>query len=658
MNISKRIVAAATLLCLVAANLPVPARAVSTATEIRMGQDAAKQVDMENDIVSDPVLNNWVNGVAANLARYRARPDINYKFKIIQTNDINAFSLPGGFVYVNFGLLNFVDSNDELAGVMAHEMGHVERRHQVTLNAKAQVLNILLGVLSIASPFVYRFGNLIGGLSMSKLSRIDELQADQYGLQLMSRADYDPDAMVSFMSRLGKEYGDNGGGLDKYFESHPDPKARIAHLKGYPALSKTDTPQMLSQAIHDEDEGRYAYASYKLDNVLKADPSNQIALLHKGQVALALGNFDKSQIALSEVRHSPNATQAAQSAADRMMALLPTTSAHASLLKPNLNPVRTQLAAAEGAAKTAQISLDDRLKLARHDEKQFEDRLNNLSYEVPNFGNIDVRQGSRVEGVVFDLEHMAKDLNTLMDKADYVVSNSSGMLKDDTGVLNEMDAPLRGPAPSGQTLTVLPFYSDIVKQMTASSDGLVQGVTAARGAIALGWQAAPALDAYFRQLDRTPLDFGGDLSPRAAQDLKPLAVAAINQLDVAAAAAEEAQSLYFTAQSRQLVSRITLLGLGYSAGRYDALTRSIRARVGVEAPTYETALRLGMSPGDVGAACWLAAEEKVPVSTVINEQRATGKAYVDMALAKHLSQESLEVVMGLWWEGFAEKPEV
>src|SRR6202022_2369309 len=207
--------------------------AVSTASEIQIGQRAAKQVEQENALVTDPVLNNWVNSIGDNLSQYRARPDIQYKFKIIDTNDINAFSLPGGFVYLNFGLLNFVNSEDELAGVMGHEMGHVERRHGITLNAKAQIINVILGILAMASPFVYRFGNLIDSLSVYKLSRVDELQADQYGLLLMTRAGYDPDGMVSFMTRLGSKGHGNSDLLNKYFATHPEPAARVAHLRGY-----------------------------------------------------------------------------------------------------------------------------------------------------------------------------------------------------------------------------------------------------------------------------------------------------------------------------------------------------------------------------------------------------------------------------------------
>ena len=655
MSTWKRAAALVSIAIFLAASLPSPVLAVSTGSEIKIGQDAAKQVDAENVIISDPVLNNWVRSIGDSLSKYRARPDINYQVKIIDTNDINAFSLPGGFVYLNFGLLNFVDSDDELAAVLGHEMGHVERRHQITLNAKAQALNLLLGVLSLASPFVYRFGNLIGDLSIYKLSRVDELQADQYGLLLMTRAGYDPDATVSFMERLGKMDA-HGGGLDKYFRDHPDPKARIAHLKGYPELSKTNPDQILTQAIHDQDGGRYAYALHKLELVLKGDEQNELALLHKGEIELALGSFDKSELALNGVMHGKKTTAAAHSAAERVMALLPKDPPPGeALLHPNIGPLRKQLDASIAQAKSNQTAIEDKLKAAKDDLKRFNERLDSLSYEVPNLGNVDVRPGSRLESVVNDLEHMAKDINVLVDKAGFFISSAPGMQKDDTGVLNEMLAPLKDAKTSGGTLRLLPFYPELTRQMDASSNGLVEGVTAVRGAVALGWQAMPALDAYLRQLSRTAVDFGGDISPNAAQTLKPLAVAAEEQLDVAANAAEQAQSFYFTAQARQLESRISLLGVGFPEGRYATLTHVIHQRLGIDAPTYDEALRLGVSPGYIATASWLAAEQKVPVSTVINEQRASGKPLIDIALSKHLSEESLEVVLGLWWEGYAEK---
>ncbi|MFI5388644.1 MAG: hypothetical protein ACHQY2_02905, partial [Candidatus Eremiobacterales bacterium] len=184
----------------------------------------------------------------------------------------------------------------------------------------------------------------------------------------------------------------------------------------------------------------------------------------------------------------------------------------------------------------------------------------------------------------------------------------------------------------------------------------IAGTACHASAIALAWQAVPAMDQYFRKLDTMGATFGGDLSPRDSQDLKPLALAAFQQLDAAAAAAETAQTMFYAAQARQIQARITLLGLGYPQGRYDTLTHVINRRLAVLPPTYDEALRLDINPGDVAAASWLAAEEKIPVSTVINEQRSTETPFVDMALSKHLSMESMEVILGLMWEGYAEKP--
>lgn len=658
MNILKRVLALATMCSLCLSIVPVPAAAESTQQEIQQGMMAARDVDAQNAYVTDPVLNDWVDSIAANLAKYRARPDINYQFKIIDTNDINAFSLPGGFTYVNFGLLNYVNSDDELAGVLGHEIGHTERRNQVTMQAKAQVLNIILGIASIFNPFVYRFGNLIGGAAIMKMSRVDELQADQYGLMLMSRAGYDPNAMVSFQYRLGKEFGQSANGIEKYFQDHPDSSDRVAHLMGYPELSQTNYDQILAQAIHDEDEGRYAYALTKYDAVLKAQPTNQLALLHKGQTELALGSFDKSATALTAVEHAPSVTEAAARSAAQVMSLLPQSKTPGDvILHPNITPVRTQLSDAIAKVKGDQTAAADRVKLGKDDLNRLGNRLENIQYEIPDFSNIDVRPGSRIDGVYVDIEHMFKSLNLVFDKSSYLVDQSPGIIRDDLGVLDQMDAPLKGNAIGGDTLTLLPSYGDIDKQMTDSSAELVDGVTAARGAMALAWQAVPAMDAYFRKLDTMGATFGGDLSPRDAQDLKPLANEAQQQLDQAAAAAETAQTLFFAAQARQIQARITLLGLGYPQGRYDTLTHVISRRLSVDPPTYDEALRLDISPGEVAAASWLAAEEKVPVSTVINEQRATNTPYVDMALAKHLSMESMEVILGLMWEGYAEKPE-
>ncbi|MBV8222754.1 MAG: M48 family metalloprotease, partial [Candidatus Eremiobacteraeota bacterium] len=360
----KRALAASLLAVLTLTSTPLPAAAVSTQTEIHQGQEEVRHIDAENAIVNDPVLNNWVQTIADNLKRERARPDIDYTFKIIDTDDINAFSLPGGFIYVNFGLLNFVNSDDELAGVMGHEMGHVERRHVVTLPAKEQALSILIGILSVFSVFAYRFGGLIGEAAIQKMSRSDELQADQYGLMLMTRAGYDPNAMVSFMERLGKEEGGSGDVLAKYFEDHPESQARIAHLQGYPQLAKADAQQTLAEAIHDEDEGRYAYSLGKFNDVLKAQPSNDLALLNKGQDELALGSMGESQTALTEVA-AHHQTDAGTAAAQHELQMLAAAAPPRDLTVKNLDPLRASVGTAQIVVHNNAQSIDDRVRLER-----------------------------------------------------------------------------------------------------------------------------------------------------------------------------------------------------------------------------------------------------------------------------------------------------
>jgi hypothetical protein len=188
------------------------------------------------------------------------------------------------------GLLNTVSSDDELAGVMAHEMGHVERRHAVTLEEKANILGVLIGVLSILSPIAYALGGYGGDLAMNKFSRQDELQADQYGLLLMSRAGYDPQAMVDFMDELRQMEETPETPTDKWMESHPVPSDRISHLMGYPQLDRPTADQVTAQAIHDEDEGRFSYSQARFDQALKINPNDTLATQHLAQVDIALKN--------------------------------------------------------------------------------------------------------------------------------------------------------------------------------------------------------------------------------------------------------------------------------------------------------------------------------------------------------------------------------
>ena len=290
------------VLPLLLAAVPAPVSAMTTAAEILQAKEQEKQIIDQYNIVNDPLMNAWVNDVANRLWGQVARRDLPYNIKILDSADINSFTIGGGYVYVNEGLLDFVQSDDELAGVIGHETGHNERRHTVTLPAKAQALNLLFGIASLFSPIVYRFGQIAEEGIIAKQQRSNELQADQYGLLLMSRAGYDPDSMVSFMNHLGAAEANHDSLVDKYLSDHPGFPSRVSHLKGYDELdpTKRTNDQVLVQAIHDQETARYGIAAMKFQQVLRADPSNATAMLHLGEDQIALGETEKSQQTLGE----------------------------------------------------------------------------------------------------------------------------------------------------------------------------------------------------------------------------------------------------------------------------------------------------------------------------------------------------------------------
>src|SRR5579862_7366717 len=156
----RRIVPSAVILSLLGTLCPAPALAMSTQKEIALGQAYDQEVVASSVIETDPLLNAYVQGIAGNLWNQVARKDVPYSFKIIKDDQINSFATMSGFLYVNEGLIDFVQSDDELASVIGHETGHIERRHVITTSSKAEILNLLFGIASIFSPLIYNLSGL------------------------------------------------------------------------------------------------------------------------------------------------------------------------------------------------------------------------------------------------------------------------------------------------------------------------------------------------------------------------------------------------------------------------------------------------------------------------------------------------------------------
>src|SRR5437870_432767 len=199
--------------------------------EIRMGKQYAQQVEASSKLVQDPVVNEYVNRIGQNLVR-NSDAQVPFTIKVIDSDDVNAFALPGGFFYVNSGLILAADEEAELAGVMAHEIAHVAARHATRGMTRANWANIgTIPLIFVGGGIGYAVRSAAGiGLPMSFLmfQRGFEGEADYLGLQYMYKTGYDPQAFISFFEKVQAQEKKKPGSLAKAFSTHPQTPDRIA----------------------------------------------------------------------------------------------------------------------------------------------------------------------------------------------------------------------------------------------------------------------------------------------------------------------------------------------------------------------------------------------------------------------------------------------
>ncbi len=202
----------------------------SLETEIRMGKEYSQQVEASVKLVQDPVVTEYVNRIGQNLVR-NSDAQVPFTIKVIDSDEVNAFALPGGFFYVNSGLILAADEEAELAGVMAHEIAHVAARHATRQITRAQWANIgTIPLIFVGGGIGYAARSLAGlALPMTFLSfsRGFEAEADYLGLQYMYKTGYDPQAFVSFFEKLQAKEKKKPGTLARAFSTHPQTPDRI-----------------------------------------------------------------------------------------------------------------------------------------------------------------------------------------------------------------------------------------------------------------------------------------------------------------------------------------------------------------------------------------------------------------------------------------------
>lgn len=220
---------------------------LSTQEEIKLGQECSAEVEKTEPLLNNPAVQAYVAGIADRLARVATRTDVTYSVKVIDKPDtVNAFALPGGFMYVYTGLMKICENEAELAAVMAHEFAHVAAHHHGESVTRQYGYSVVASVLLGSNPNAAAqiVAGLVGQAGMSKFSRNDEYEADTLGMEFLFRAGYKPEGMVSFMEKLCAQ--DKGGNPLPIFSSHPPTPDRLSSLQQlllkYPADVREKSP--------------------------------------------------------------------------------------------------------------------------------------------------------------------------------------------------------------------------------------------------------------------------------------------------------------------------------------------------------------------------------------------------------------------------------
>lgn len=197
----------------------------SQAKEVALGRQLALQVEQQAKLVEDPIITEYVNRVGQNVVLH-SDAKVPFTIKVIDSDEVNAFALPGGFFFVNKGLILAADNESELAGVMAHEIAHVAARHAMENQGKGTLINYgaLAGIIfggPIVSTILQNGGGILAGLASLKFSRGAEIEADNLGVQYLYASGYDPTAMSTMFEKLASRNKKKPGSLAKLFTSHP-----------------------------------------------------------------------------------------------------------------------------------------------------------------------------------------------------------------------------------------------------------------------------------------------------------------------------------------------------------------------------------------------------------------------------------------------------
>lgn len=210
---------------------------LSEKEELAIGEQAAAEIEKQEPILQDSTVGSYIDRLGQRLVRHSERRDIPYQFKVIDAAEVNAFALPGGYIYLNRGLIEAADNESEVAGVLAHEISHVVARHSAEQIRKVQLTGLGLGILGAilgdkgtGGQVANIAAQLVAGGVFLKYSRDAEREADRLGARNLYDAGYDPRGMVTLFEKLARMRRTRASAVDKFFASHPTPEERAENV--------------------------------------------------------------------------------------------------------------------------------------------------------------------------------------------------------------------------------------------------------------------------------------------------------------------------------------------------------------------------------------------------------------------------------------------
>ncbi|MGE3887949.1 MAG: M48 family metalloprotease [Vicinamibacterales bacterium] len=212
---------------------------MSEAEELAIGQQADAEIRREMGVYNDQEVQRYISDIGMRLARTSHRPNLPWTFTVVDSPAINAFAVPGGYVYLTRGILPYLDDESELAGVLGHEIGHVTARHAAQQYSRQMGGSLGLVLLSIFVPQTAPFQDLSSlglGVLFLKYSRDDELEADRLGMEYASAAGWDPSGVPRFLSTLARVSATSERGVPNWLSTHPEPAARV--VENEPLVAK------------------------------------------------------------------------------------------------------------------------------------------------------------------------------------------------------------------------------------------------------------------------------------------------------------------------------------------------------------------------------------------------------------------------------------